>query len=538
MGVFNKDHYPTPESAFFKLTEGLPIHEKVILEPSVGAGAIVDYLMVHAPAEVLGCEIDPALRIIASEKCRIIEYDFMDVKAENVSHIDYILMNPPFSADEQHIIHAWEIAPPGCEIRALCNYETIRNTFSRDRKKLYDVIKEHGDYKSIGRAFDGNDAERNTTTEIALIKLTKPGKESEFEFEGFFMTDEEEEAQAEALRPYNFVRDLVGRYIKAIEIFDEQLETANKLNEVTRTFFSANVGCAVVLDEKQGVMERETYIKELQKSAWKFVIDKFNLERYVTKNVRSDINKFVEQNKTYPFTMKNVYRMIEILICTVGSRMDIAIETVFDNLTKSTFENRYNVEGYKTNSNYLVNEKFIMNGLFGFNYHSEMNFDKDRGTPMEFIDMLKALCYIEGVNYDMQPTLSEFLTKRWYATHPDGTIVMEQNSYNNKRYDIVGISPRHEKNINQIVLDFKEKCRDNGWICKEKPLWGKWFDFGFFEIKGYKKGTAHVKFKDRDVWARFNINVARIKGFPLPDSHDFGSKKRNEKARKAHNKTK
>ena len=45
-----------------------------------------------------------------------------------------------------------------------------------------------------------------------------------------------------------------------------------------------------------------------------------------------------------------------------------------------------------------------------------------------------------------------------------------------------------------------------------------WHDWGFFEFKAFKKGTGHFKFKDDNVWALFNQNIARIKGFPLPES--------------------
>ena len=48
--------------------------------------------------------------------------------------------------------------------------------------------------------------------------------------------------------------------------------------------------------------------------------------------------------------------------------------------------------------------------------------------------------------------------------------------------------------------------------------WGQWFDFAFFSVKLYKKGTGHFKFKDRDVWALFNQKICKIKGFPLPES--------------------
>ena len=45
---------------------------------------------------------------------------------------------------------------------------------------------------------------------------------------------------------------------------------------------------------------------------------------------------------------------------------------------------------------------------------------------------------------------------------------------------------------------------------------GGWYDFGFFEVKGFKKGTGHFKFKSQDVWAKFNQRIAKLKGYPLP----------------------
>ena len=65
------------------MTAGLEIHGKHILEPSAGSGNIVD---------------------------------FLTLEKTDVSHFDFIIMNPPFSTQNDHILHAWEIAPAGCQI--------------------------------------------------------------------------------------------------------------------------------------------------------------------------------------------------------------------------------------------------------------------------------------------------------------------------------------------------------------------------------------------------------------------------------------
>ena len=119
------------------------------------------------------------------------ERDFLSLTSDKISHIDFIIMNPPFSADEKHILHAYEIAPKGCKIIALCNYQTIDNRFSADRKRLFTLIENYGSVQNLGDCF--NNAERKTGVEIGLIKIQKQGVKESAEFDGFFLEDDPEE---------------------------------------------------------------------------------------------------------------------------------------------------------------------------------------------------------------------------------------------------------------------------------------------------------------------------------------------------------
>ena len=47
MSIFNKDFYPTPIEVIDRMMLGVDVANKVILEPSAGSGAIVDYLYKH-----------------------------------------------------------------------------------------------------------------------------------------------------------------------------------------------------------------------------------------------------------------------------------------------------------------------------------------------------------------------------------------------------------------------------------------------------------------------------------------------------------
>jgi hypothetical protein len=47
----------------------------------------------------------------------------------------------------------------------------------------------------------------------------------------------------------------------------------------------------------------------------------------------------------------------------------------------------------------------------------------------------------------------------------------------------------------------------------------KWYDWHFFEVKFYKKGTMHIKFKNTNEWYLLNKAYGELKGFSLPEEH-------------------
>lgn len=458
--MFNKDFFPTPENVIAQMLYGLSLEDKTIYEPSAGKGDIVDYLIKQG-ANIIATEINPELRKILASKCTLLGDDFLKVKSFQISHINMIVMNPPFSADEKHILHAYDIAPAGCQIIALCNLETVKHARTEERRKLRQIIEEHGEYQDIGDCFV--DAERRTNVEIALIKVTKSAQDYDTEFSGFFMDEDPAETQGNSIMPYNVIRDLVQRYIEAVKIYDKQLKTAVELNEMIAPFFSDSVGFQCTKEKYQ--INHNEFKKDLQKSGWDFIFQKMNMQKYATRGLKEDINKFVEKQQEIPFTMRNIYKMLEIIIGTQASRMDKAILEVFDKLTTHYNDNRYNVEGWKTNSHYLMGEKFILPYMCPVSkWNTNNKIDTNWGNYYEIVeDMVKAVCFITGNNYD---------------------------NYNSLYHHI----------------------RDNNLE------YGELFDWGFFTCRAYKKGTMHFKFKSMDVWARFNQQIARIKGYPLPES--------------------
>ena len=501
--MFNPDFYPTPEAVFLKMLEGYDIAGKVILEPSAGKGNLVEFLKAHAAKEVIACENERDLRLILENKCKVIASDFLTVKREEVSHVQFIFMNPPFSADDEHILHAWEIAPAGCQIIALANLNTVKNQYSANRKQLGGLIETCGGFEDIGAAF--TEAERKTGVEIALIKIQKPSDTYEQEFEGFFMDEDAPEQQENGLMPYNVVRDIVQRYTEAVKIYDTQLETAVKLNRVMGDIFSTSNRydsdrdgkISIRVTQDQAPVNRADFKKRLQKSGWLYIFEKLNMEKHTTRGLKQDINKFVEEQTKIPFTMKNIYRMLEIVIATTSQRMDKAILEVFDKITQHYDENRYNVEGWKTNSHYLVNKRFISPYCVKVGWRGEID---TTGTFFETIeDFLKALCYITGDNYDKFISLEHCLSYQ-YKLKRNGEYVGSYDGVCNK--------------LDNRERETAKKYPGSEWV-NEPAEWGKWIDWSYFKVRAYKKGTLHIEFKDLDLWGRFNQRVAKLKGYPL-----------------------
>lgn len=465
--LFSKELYPTPPEVIERMMMGEDYVGKTILEPSAGTGNIVGWLQKNGAARVIACEIDSRLRQVLGDKCEIIGTDFLQVSSEQVSHIDMIVMNPPFSNADEHILHAWDIAPAGCTIIALCNTDTI-DYYRYDRKKamLKQTVTENGSHEKLGRVF--SKSERTTDVCVSLVKLYKPGT-GEDEFAGFFTEEddlEERNPGTEGLMPYNAVRDIVNRYVMAVQMFDSALSAANEINAITKDndCFSIRFGAY----NKTGQVTREQYKNELQKASWRWIFKKLDMQRFVTKSVREKINQLVESQQAVPFTMKNVYRLLDMIVQTHGQRMQSTLCEAFDSICSFSAENSTAGETWKTNSNYMVNRKFILPDItdyMSYGYVSSPHYVKIRCCARgedQINDIHLALCHLTG------------------TTPP-----------------------------NEYIDMFSSKIRD-----MNLP-WGEWGEWGFFRIKGFKKGTMHFEFKDEEVWAKFNQAVAASRGWQV-----------------------
>jgi hypothetical protein len=155
--------------------------------------------------------------------------------------------------------------------------------------------------------------------------------------------------------------------------------------------------------------------------------------------------------------------MLQIVAGTQEQRIDRAVEEAVDSITRHTVENRYGVEGWVTNSGYMLNKRFIRPYMAELAYSNpgKVRLKTYGGQWNEIQDLIKALCFITG------------------------------------------------RSIEEVRAP-----KESDWNTYEPGLWHDW---GFFQFRPYKKGTVHFEFKDQEVWAALNARYARIKGQVLPE---------------------
>jgi len=475
--MFGIDFYPTPNEVIKQMLSGVMIAGRTVLEPSAGKGNIVDYCK-ELGANVVACEIDANLRKILSDKCHIIESDFLELTPERVSHVDFIIMNPPFSSQEKHILHAWDIAPAGCQVISLCNATMLENRYSRQRTEVDSLVKSYGRSDNFGSCFDS--AERTTGIPIGCVWLHKPGT-GESEFEGYFdLYDyEQDEINGSGVVRYDFVQDIVSRYIKAVSMFDEVEASNARINQAIKGVvegFNISFGAKVSgHNNEYKTIDRQTFKKELQKAAWKRLFDLMKMDKYVTTGVMANINKFVEQQVHVPFTVRNVYLMVQMIVGTHGQRMDSVIVEAFEKICSFSYENSTAGKGWRTNTDFTINKKFILPYMCDYDSRwksDRVNIRYESGNKLD--DIVKALCYMTGQQFD----------SNWDASL-------------------------------------------KGFFNKNNIPYGEWVEWTFFRVKGFKKGTMHFEFLDENLWCTFNQRVAKIKGWSNMVTHS--KKKRSKK---------
>jgi hypothetical protein len=174
--MFSEEFYPTPDDIAEKMLAKVSNDATYFLEPSAGKGDIA--LVIKGEERYSRRNVDcieqsPELAAILIDKdFPVVGHDWLEYSG--VCFYDAILMNPPFSNGEDHLLKAWNFLHNG-EIVCLLNEETLNNPYSSKRIQLCNIIAKHGHIEWLGDCF--STAQRKTDVRVAMVYLKKEAED-------------------------------------------------------------------------------------------------------------------------------------------------------------------------------------------------------------------------------------------------------------------------------------------------------------------------------------------------------------------------
>jgi len=480
--MFNADFYPTPRGLASRMVWKLKTSPHRILEPSAGKGDLVTALKDrfdsrgHGNAlELAVIESDPTLQAtLRGQKLRLIDSDFLAYSGQD--KFDAIVMNPPFSAGDKHLLKAIEVLYRG-EIVCLLNAETLKNPYTSTRQLLLRKIEElGGEVEYHQGAFEA--AERKSSVEVALVYIRI---ERQVEDDLFFGCDDH------AARSYDQVEEKhevsTGRTIEELVLdYNERVRIGT---EVVLTYYRHHrkIGQYLGLNGEANRYEFNTkdltgkmqasineMLMAIRNDFWRRTLSVDEVQKRLTAKKREEFNEAMGQQAFMDFTELNIRQFVLNLIGSYEQTMIDAVLDIFDLFTQrhayegGAYEkNIHYFNGWKTNKAFKVGKRVIfpIRASYGnpFVSYGRLQLDYQARNRINDIDLV--VSYLDGM--EKCTTLVDAIESAFKAGEKSGE-----------------------------STHFK-------FIC-------------------YLKGTLHLTFKNMDILRRFNVVACRGKGW-LPNAY-------------------
>ncbi|WP_064199016.1 DNA N-6-adenine-methyltransferase [Brevibacillus brevis] len=476
----NPDFFPTPLTVIHKMLSHIDFRTiRTVLEPSAGKGDLVEAITQKfkysqsynkTSYDIDTIELDNNLQhILKGKGFRLVHDDFLNYNT--YKKYDAILMNPPFSNGEKHLLKALSIQQTGGKIVCLLNAETLKNPYSNSRKELVRQLDQYNaqiDY--MENAF--TDAERKTNVEIALIYIDIPKRE----YNSIILDELKQEQQYSDNTNYDnynlihsdFIRGIVEQYNFEVKAGLKLINEYNSLKPLMLRSFKDDNKPVLKLEleypDKEGSSLENAYIKQIRSKYWSALFNNDQFMGLFTSNLKQKYLQYVEELKDYDFSLYNIYSLRIQLNKEMIQGVEDTILSLFEEFSHKHYfdESSNNIHlynGWKTNKAYKINRKVIipLNGFRDLQY----SWGRYEPTNYKVLDKLKDI---------------------------------------EKVFNYLDGGETEEVDLTQ-VLKMAEHYQENKKICLK-----------YFYVTFYKKGTCHIEFKNMELLHKFNL---------------FGSQKRN-----------
>lgn len=494
------DFFPTPPVLAGKMiAKANWKNVQTILEPSAGKGDLVESILcmlqqnryrngrfIHEQQctqleERIDCvEADVNLRYILQGKgFKVVGDDFMTYQTNK--WYDIIVMNPPFSAGDQHLMKAISMQEEsGGQIVCLLNAETVRNPYSNIRKVLSEKLKQHkACIEFLKNGFIK--AERTSDVEIAIVYIHIPPKrEKSFIFEHLKKAQQEkvDVTGPEDLVAGDWMQKMIAGYNhRAMMGVSLMREYASLLHYLLDDGINLNYPLIQLRVGKQGIgkdmtsADLERYLKELRSIYWNMLFNRSELTSLMTSNMRKEYSNKVESLSAFEFSEFNIKRVMTEIGLQLQSGVEESIMDMFEKFSAEHSwypeckKNIHYYNGWATNKAHKVGMKVIIpiHGAFASSWEGKKKLDEFQVVGI-INDLERALNYLD--------------------------------------------SGRTESHLNVAA-------QVRGAIAGSQTK----IEFTWFTATFYKKGTCHIKFKEesRSLIERLNIFASRKKGWLPPN---------------------
>lgn len=450
------------------------------LEPSAGDGAICREVKKHYENKVtIHCiEIEKVLRdSLKGQGFKVVGDNFEEY--HSIPFYDLIIMNPPFAKGAKFLLKAYGLLNGGGKIICILNAETIKNAYSSGRKQLINLIeKVNGDVRYKSNCF------KDIDVEIAIVTLKKPLYETEFDMFGGIqsnvITEEEkivEELKAEVEsrglikfdeldRAISIYRHCVKQLFTGINVIDEIKNGLKHIDEETKEFNITTDDFMKIILENNKNDAKEKSIKVIRFMIWTYVTKYCKMDQYLFTKQKEEFRKMLDKGSSdLPFTRDNIRQFFNNIFLKRDEYFKQGVEDLFNKITSYHHGNNSHREGWKTNKNWKINKKIIVNWGISFSSYGDDRFSLSYSGLDWMNDLDKIVRKIHG----------EGLVDRGY-----------------------------------IKTELREKFSSLGKVRKGTS-YDNTCETPFFHIKFYKKGSLHITFRDDNILNKLNMMGAQLR---------------------------
>lgn len=483
---FNEEFYPTPKSLLNKIFDGVDWKQvDTILEPSAGKGDIIEFIQnseeahrYHHNFEIDCIEKDPNLQAVLKQKgFRLVHDDFFTF--HTWKQYDLIVMNPPFSCGDKHLLNALKLQEDGGNVICILNAETLKNPYSVTRQALALRLEDlHANVSYMQNEFVS--AERKTSVEIAVVKVSIPKKERDSRIfselrESKQMSEQTVQEQT-SLAENDYIKAAVKQFELETEagirlIREYQAMKPYMLRSLSGDNFVKNDSILYLTMDKYSpcspeVTENE-FLKVVRLKYWTSIFNDSRFTGHMTSNLLSEYRTQIGKLADYDFSCFNIKTIQADIAIKLVKGVEECIVKLFDELS---FQYSYSDElgrnihyynGWKTNKAWIINKKVILPWMNAWGRFNGLYDPASYEIIEKLADIEKALDYLSG-------------------------------------------SSGNERGIRETLHE-AEKIGQT----KKIPL-------KYFTVTFYKKGTCHIEFTDLELLKKLNIFGSQQKGWLPP----------------------